>query len=280
LQEEREFARIVKVLADALQYLHDIDVPQGEPRKASFSNWYTVLMDIDEFDDPTRLDVFYSRAMLMDCRVRIGKLDSSSFLALRNQHFAAPVIEKVVAAILSLFVADSSSLQVWNTSKTYLSTHLIKLAVMFDPTASESIESVQLANKMLEGITFAAVRDAKSPAVLTLYYWFLVVSQLADLASTFAKRRPRLRVRKLSMSRSASGNAPPAIAEESHHDHLQVASAGDFVAPTSPRTDANQTIVLAVPSEHDTESGRPDSAHVHVVEVAEPEAAPQEAPSQ
>ncbi len=199
----------MKVLSESLQYLLEGDVPKGEQTKASFASWHSVILDIDEFDDPTSIDVFYSRALLMDVRSRVGKLDSTSFLTVRSLAFPPPVIEKVVTALLPLFVEDAGHLNDWNTCKHYLSTHLIKLIVVFDPTTPENAEALLAVEENISQLSFDKVRLGKFPHVLTLYMWLLVAINLARSADTFSRRRPKLHIRR--MSRLVSDNPPKAF---------------------------------------------------------------------
>ncbi len=161
-----------------------------------FANWHEVVLEIDEYEYPTRSEVFFDRAMLLDTRVQIGKLDANTFHPLRVMTGVSPIIDKIVTSVLSLLLepSDHALLNDWQASKQYLSTHLSRLVVQLDPTAAENVEKLLKIGEIIKDISFSSALKTRSPPVVAFFNWLRVAVMLAQHTVTFAKKKPRARV--------------------------------------------------------------------------------------
>ena len=203
-QQERDATRLCRVLSSAAMHIHEGDVPPASRPKEKFADWHEVCFDIDDYESPTNTDVFFERALLLDARLHIGKLDAAAFRPLRDAFSVSATIDKVVTSVLRLFVQDAAEpmLGDWSAAKQYLSNHLSRLIVDYDPTTQDHIERLLAVDERTSALSYGDIVATKSIPVIYLYTWLRVSVGLARLASQHAKRRPRARV--ITMSRSSS----------------------------------------------------------------------------
>ena len=234
LQLEREATRLCRVLGKAARYIREGDVPSGERPKEKFADWHDVVLEIDEFEAPTKTEIFFDRTLLLDARVQVGKLDSASYKPLRDQFAVPPIVETVVNSILSLLVVPSANIALddWNVVKQYLSTRLSQLVVSIDPTAADMVEPLMKLAEKIDHIAYTDVLKCKSPVVIVYYHWLRVAVSLARLALFHAKKRPRPRVRAMS-----NRSGPPELPVPSSKNASPLKRAS-MVPPVSGEADA------------------------------------------
>ena len=192
--EEREAGHIAVLLSDAFKHLKDGEVaPQERSLKPKFADWHEATLDIDEFEAPTRTDILFDRAIFLDSRQRVSKLDSDSLKPLRDQPGVSPIIHNLFKGIVGLFVGFDEEMfnAPWKNLRNYLSTHLSRLIVSFDPTLPKNIELMQTAMKIIGKVPYSEFLATKNLPVVVLFTWFQTAATLTNHAVALSKRRPR-----------------------------------------------------------------------------------------
>ena len=229
--EEREAGHLAVLLSDAFKHLKDGEItPQERSLKPKFADWHDATLDIDEFEAPTRTDILFDRAIFLDSRQRVSKLDSDSLKPLRDQPAVAPIIHNLFKGIVGMFVGFDEEMfsAPWKNLRNYLSTHLSRLIVSFDPTLPKNIELMQAAIKIIGKVPYSEFLATKNLPVVVIFTWFQTAVTLTNHAVNLSKRRPRQKSQHSNLAEtSTSADATP-VSDRQPHD------ADPFPAPAIP----------------------------------------------